>query len=236
MIKIILLILILITTKPIIALDATNSANKIEDVKGILRQIVSKDQPTDNSNDSSDEPSLKAFLGNITKVNPNEIILNSQNETKVILTNQDTTCVDNKHRQIKIDDLKEGQTILTMGTVNTDKSLDCRRIVITDPQSVINTHQIITGQIVDVSQSENSTVFVLIPAKNKNNQYQIKIDSKTTITDSKDKALPSTKNIVSGKKIIAVIKPDSQIAQTFYAVRLIALDSENTDPLPSNKP
>lgn len=123
-----------------------------------------------------------------------------------------------------------------MGVVNTDLSMDCSRIVATDSQSVINTHQIVSGQIVDVSQSQNSTIFVLIPSKNKNNQYQIKIDSKTVLTDAKGKTIASAKNIVSGKKLIAVIKPDSQIAQTFYAVRLIALDTTTISPTPTPKP
>lgn len=119
-----------------------------------------------------------------------------------------------------------------MGIVNTDLSMDCSRIVATDSKSITNTHQIISGQIVDVSQSQNSTIFVLVPSKNKNNQYQIKIDTKTVLTDTKGKNLTLNKNIISGKKLIAVIKPDSQIAQTFYAVRLISLDSETPTPTP----
>ena len=119
-----------------------------------------------------------------------------------------------------------------MGIVNTDLSMDCSLIVATDSKSITNTHQIISGQIVDVSQSQNSTIFVLVPSKNKNNQYQIKIDTKTVLTDTKGKNLTLNKNIISGKKLIAVIKPDSQIAQTFYAVRLISLDSETPTPTP----
>ena len=86
------------------------------------------------------------------------------------------------------------------------------------------------------SQSQNSTIFVLVPSKNKNNQYQIKIDTKTVLTDTKGKNLTLNNNIISGKKLIAVIKPDSQIAQTFYAVLLITLDPAANSPPPTPKP
>ena len=239
MTKIIFLAIFLIIAKPIIAQEATNSATKTEDIKGILRQIVSQDNPqSDNSdNTGSNQPRLpKAFFGSITKINAGEITLNSQNENRLIRTGEETTYVDSKRRPAKLTSFKVGQTVLAMGVVNTDLSMDCSRIVATDSQSVINTHQIVSGQIVDVSQSQNSTIFVLIPSKNKNNQYQIKIDSKTVLTDSKGKTIASTKNIVSGKKLIAIIKPDSQIAQTFYAVRLITLDPAANSPTPTSKP
>lgn len=237
MIKIILLTLFLIVVKPITAQEATNNTDKTNDIKGILRQIVNQDnQNPDETLTASDTQLPKAFFGNITKINVNEITLNFQNENRLLRINSDTTFIDIKRHSTKSTSFKEGQTILAMGVVNTDLSMDCSRIVATDFKSVINTHQIISGQIVDVSQSQNSTIFVLVPSKNKNNQYQIKIDTKTVLTDTKGKNLTLSKNIISGKKLIAVIKPDSQIAQTFYAVRLIDLDSETISPTPTPKP
>ena len=232
MTKIILLAFLLIITKPIIAQEASNSATKTDDIKGILRQIVNQDNPTSDETSTSDIQLPKAFFGSITKINANEITLNSQNENRLLRVDANTTYADIKSRSTKLTSFKEGQTILAMGIVNSDLSMDCSRIVATDSKSITNTHQIISGQIVDVSQSQNSTIFVLVPSKNKNNQYQIKIDNKTVLTDTKDKNITSSKNIISGKKLIAVIKPDSQIAQTFYAVRLISLDSETPSPTP----
>ena len=232
MTKIILLAFLLIITKPIIAQEASNSATKTDDIKGILRQIVNQDNPTSDETSTSDIQLPKAFFGSITKINTNEITLNFQNENRLLRIDSDTTYADIKSRPTKLTSFKEGQTILAMGIVNTDLSMDCSRIVATDSKSITNTYQIISGQIVDVSQSQNSTIFVLVPSKNKNNQYQIKIDTKTVLTDTKGKNLTLNKNIISGKKLIAVIKPDSQIAQTFYAVRLISLDSETPTPTP----
>lgn len=73
MTKIIFLAIFLIIAKPIIAQEATNSATKTEDIKGILRQIVSQDNPqSDNSdNTGSNQPRLpKAFLAVLPKLMP----------------------------------------------------------------------------------------------------------------------------------------------------------------------
>jgi len=103
-----------------------------------------------------------------------------------------------------------------MGYLNPDSSMDCRRIVATDTKSVENNNQIVTGQIVDVSQSQSSSIFVLIPFQNKNGQYQIKIDSKTEFTDSDENKIKSSKTIT---------KKDLKLS---YYAKYIDLDDNNS--------
>ena len=141
---------------------------KQKTLKASFVKLSVKTPQSDNSdNTGSNQPRLPKAFGSITKINAGEITLNSQNENRLIRTGEETTYVDSKRRPAKLTSFKEGQTVLAMGVVNTDLSMDCSRIVATDSQSVINTHQIVSGQIVDVSQSQNSTIFVLIPSKTK---------------------------------------------------------------------
>lgn len=218
------LLLVFLFPHPISAQEATPSAidNKIEDVKGILQQIV-KGVSTEQTTPAEDSKP-KSFFGTITQINEKQITINYENQNKVIQTDDETTFVDSKRQKSDLDKFKVGQTILTMGYLNPDSSMDCRRIVATDTKSVENNNQIVTGQIVDVSQSQSSSIFVLIPFQNKNGQYQIKIDSKTEFTDSDENKIKSSEIITSGKKIIAVIQPDTKIAQTFYAIKIISLE------------
>lgn len=208
---------------PITAQETTPEVinNKIEDVKDILQQIVKDSSPKETLPD--DKP--KCFFGTITQINDNQITINSQNQNKILQVNDETTYIDTKRLKSKLDKFKVGQTILAMGYFNQDMSLDCRRIVATETKSVENNNQIITGQIVDVSQSQSSSIFSLIPFQNKNSQgYQIKIDSKTEITTTDNKKLTPTEAIISGKKIIAVIHPDNENSQTFSATKIVYLD------------
>lgn len=232
------LFLFVLSCKSTNATEASPSvvSDKVEDVKDILKQIVKSTSNNDEVETVSDKP--KSIFGSITAIDTNQITLNFQNQTKVIRISDETTFIDSKRQKSKLTNFKVGQTILSMGYLQADQSLDCKRVVFTDTKSIENTNQIVTGQIVDVSQSQTSPIFVLIPTQNKNSQYQIKTDSKTEIIDLKNNKLTLSKTIISGKKIIAIIKPDSQLAQTFYASKIINLESatESISPSPTSKP
>jgi Cu/Ag efflux protein CusF len=203
------------------------STDKVEDVKDILKQIVKETSINDSASESTISKQPKSFFGTITQVDADQIkiTLKDQNSKTLSIT-QDTTFVNSRKQKGKISDFKSGQTIIAMGYLKEDQSLDCRRIVYTESKAIENINQIVTGQIVDVSQSQNSPIFVLIPSKNKNSQYQIKTDSKTEIVDLKNTKSTSNKTIVTSKKIIAIIQPDTKLVNTFYATKIIDLSIE----------
>lgn len=211
--------------QPIYAVDSTPSAiinnDKIEDLTDKLKEIVKGSSTEETIQD--DQP--KSFFGAITQINDNSITINSDNQNKILQLNDDITLVNSKRQKAKISDFKTGDTVLAMGYLNTDSSLDCRRIVATDSNSVKNDNQIVTGQIVDVPQSETS-VFAFTPFQNKDIQYQIKFDSKTEIIDTNQKKLKSSDIIVKGKKVIIVMHPDNDNNQTFSATKIINLETE----------
>lgn len=231
--KILILILFNLTlfiTRPVQAVsptsDNTVDANKVEDITDKLKEIVkgtSTEQETINN-----QP--KSFFGNITQITDDSMVINFNNQNQTLKINDETTFINSKRQKSKAADFKVGETILSMGYLNSDKSLDCRRIVATETKSIENNNQIITGQIVDVSQSQDS-IFAFTPFQNKDIQYQIKIDSKTEINDTNQKKIKSSDTIVKGKKIIIVMHPDTENSQTFYATKIIQL--ENSEPVES---
>ena len=218
--------------QPAQATDASPSAlidsNKIEDLTDKLKEIVQGTSTEENVVD--DQP--KSFFGTITQIDDESVVINCDNQNKDLQLNEDITMVNTKRQKANIDDFKVGDTILAMGYLNSDSSLDCRRIVATDSKSVENNNQIVTGQIVDVSQSQSS-IFAFTPFQNKDIQYQIKIDSKTEITDTDQKSLKSSNTIVNGKKIIIIMHPDTDNSQTFYATKIISLENNSPSPTPT---
>ena len=130
--------------------------------------------------------------------------------------------IDSKKNKTKVENIKAGQDILAMGYSNQYGNFEAKRIVVTDLKTIENKNEIILGKIVDISKS--SPVFVLIPIKNKENQYQIKTDSKTEILDKDNNKLTLDK-LKSGQKIIVVIQPDAKIAKTFYVSKIITFDT-----------
>lgn len=211
--------------------NTTIDNNKVEDLTNKLKEIVKDTSTEENVKDENP----KSFFGTITQVTNNSLTLDSNNQSKNIQLSDETAFVNSKRQKSKISDFKVGDTILAMGYLNTDNSLDCRRIVATSSESVENDNQIVTGQIVDVSQSQSS-FFAFTPFQNKDTQYQIKIDSKTEINDNNQKKLKSSDTIVKGKKMIIIMRPDTDNNQTFYATRIISLENNSPSLTPTSQP
>lgn len=166
----------------------------------------------------------KFLMGTITQINPTQITINYKNESKTITITTDTVFIDAKRNKTKIDSLKAGQDILAMGYYDQLNNLEAKRVVITDLKTIENKNQIILGKIVDISQA--SPVFVLIPIKNKDIQYQIKTDAKTEIFNQDNNKLTIDK-LKSGQKIVVIIQPDAKIAKTFYVSKIITFTTAN---------
>lgn len=197
----------------------TKAPNK--EVLEMVQQKV-KDMLQQNDSSSVDLTNPKSFVGTITQIDPTQATINYRNESRVITLTDETVFIDLKRNKTKIDNIKEGQDILAMGYFNQYGNFEAKRVVITDLKTIENKNEIILGKIVDISQS--SPIFVLIPTKDKDIQYQIKTDSKTEILD-KDNNKLSLDKLKSGQKIIVIIQPDAKIAKTFYVSKIITMDS-----------
>lgn len=232
----IIFLFVIFFVNPIKAVEPTpESENKTKEIVNIVKQIVNNNvTPTPVS---SKKP--KSFFGNITQIDENIITINFKSQTQLIRINDKTAYIDLKRNKSKLINFKVGQEILAMGYLQEDQSLDGKRIVAIELKSFVNNHQTITGQIVDISQE--ASIFTLTPNYNKNSPFQLKTDSKTKIVNLSNKTVASSQAIANGKKIIAIIKPDSKLAKTFYTSKIIVLDSPATKsvtstPTPSPKP
>ena len=199
------------------ATEATSSANDIQSIREVVQQKV-KEKLNIITTPSS---KAKCFFGSIKKINGLQIEINQNNENKTVITTEETVFVNLKKIKTSLKDIKVGDEILTMGYINSQNQLETKRIVLIELNKIKNNTQIINGQVVDVSQ--NSPVFIIVPLNNKNNQFQIETDTSTI------------KKIITGQKIIAAIKPDEKIANTFNLLKVISsvsVSSSSATPIP----
>lgn len=210
MISLFISLLFLISSSPVSAIEATSSANDVQSIREVVQQKVK--EKLNIITTPSSKP--KSFFGSIKKINGLEIEINQNNQNKTIITTTDTIFINLKKTKISLKEIKVGDEILAMGYLNAQNQLEVKRIVLIELNKIKNNTQIISGQVVDVSQS--SPVFIIVPVNNKNSQYQIETDT-TTI-----------KKITSGQKVIAAIKPDEKIANTFNLLKIISSTSTSS--------
>ncbi|MDD2225028.1 MAG: DUF5666 domain-containing protein [Candidatus Shapirobacteria bacterium] len=213
---------------------STSDKNLTEEVRQMVSKKVKEIQQNDTGSSSVSTNTPKAIVGTISKIENNQITITNKNNSKIITTTDNTVFIDAKKNKIKIDNLKSGQVILSMGYYDQYNSFEAKRIIITASNAIENKNEIVFGKIADISQTSN--VLVLIPIKNKNIQYQIKTDSKTKIIDKNENILTINK-LKSGQKVIAIIQPDTKTANTFNVFQIITLDSssDSTSPTPTPK-
>ncbi len=207
---ILLIFLFLSSFKPAVAIEASSSANDVQSIREVVQQKV-KEKLNIITTPSS---KAKSFFGSIKEIKNQQIIISQNNENKTIIITDETIFINLKKTKISFKDMKVGDEILAMGYIDAQGQLETKRIVLIELKKIKNTTQVINGQIVDISQ--NSPVFIVVPFNNKNNQYQVKTDSN------------NIKKISTGQKIIAIIKPDEKIANTFNLVKIISSTSTST--------
>lgn len=201
---------------------------KAEEIKKLNKEKVQALQIV-----STTTSTPKSVIGTISQIKDNQITVSNNNETKIITITDDTVFTDAKQKKIKLDSLKSGQAILSMGYYDDSKNFKAKKIIITTLDAFKNNNEIIFGTIVDISKTSN--ILVLIPIKNKNTQYQIKTDSKTNVVDKSGNDLTIDK-LKSGQKVVVVIQPDPKISNTFDASRIITFDSSSNSTSPTPIP
>ncbi len=160
----------------------------------------------------------KAYLGTITKLEKNNLSLDSNGQKYEFVISEDATFVNLKQMKIKITDLKEGQNVLVL-TLAKDKIVYAKKILIVDPTKLKNKKNIAIGKIADISTT--TSVFVLIPINNNSRELQMKQDSKTEIVTKDNKSLKFT-DIKKGQKIVCIYTNNDN--STYPVLKIITLN------------
>jgi hypothetical protein len=213
-----------ITPTPEASSSGSASLDEIQKIREVVQQKVKEKLQQITTVDNSIP---RSAIGTITQINNKEITISYKNSNQLISVTDETIFIDAKKNKISLDKLKSGQDILALGYINDGNNLEAKRIVIIDLKTIENINQVVTGKIVDLSKT--SPIFTLIPSKNKNTQFQIEIDDKTEIIDSNNKKY-TQKNLISGQKVIVIIKPDPKIQKTYYASKIIINDPQTLTP------
>ncbi len=219
------------TITPTPTIVSTPTSTDIQKIREVVQQKVQEKLKEITTSTTT----KKGIIGQIIQIDPNQITIEYQGKTRVLSIDSTTVYVDTNRNKTTLEKIKIGQGILAMGTEESETNkFQATRIVFTDLKTIVVTNTIAVGKIVDISKT--TSVFSLIPSKNKNTQYQIKTDSKTKIYGP-DNTEINLKSMQSGHRIIVILTPDPKITNTYYASKILNLDySPAVSPTPTPKP
>jgi len=190
--------------------------NDIQKLREVIQQKVQQKLQEISGQDIVNPK--KAYLGIITKIENNNLSIDSKGQKYEFTISDDATFINLKQNKIKITDLKEGQDVLVL-TLAKDEIIYAKRILIVDPSKLENKKNISLGKIADISTT--TSIFVLIPTDNNSRELQMKIDSKTEIVTRDNKSLKFT-DIKKGQKIVCIYTNGQN--STYPALKIITLD------------
>ncbi len=201
-----------------------------DDIVKIRQAVQQKVQEKLQSITGSKE-TKKGWIGSVTNIQDTRLTISFQSQDRTINVDPEATIIDDKRKKITLDKIKVGQNIIAMGELTQDGSLDTKRIIFYDPESLTRKN-IVVGKIADISKS--SPIIVLIPTNNKNLQYQVKTDSNTSVA-SADGSKVDIKTLEAGQRIIAILKQDAKNPNSYSAIKFITTATETPSPTPSTK-
>ena len=208
--------------------QSANSQN--EDIQKI-REVVQQKVKEKLAEITSTLTGKKAFIGTIQSIDGNNITISYNNQQFRLQVDVDTVFIDSKRNKTGLDKISVDQAVLAMGFLNESQVLETKRLIIVPAATLLEKKHTIVGKIVDISQE--ASVFVLIPNQNKDNQYQIKTDSKTKII-KKDKTNIKLDQLENGQTLIVIFSPTQTNSKTYYAHQIIKLESPDPSPTPKS--
>lgn len=220
------------TTLPTGEPTTSDSKNpSLEDVQKI-RQAVQEKVAEKLKTLTTTTSNKKAFIGQISKIENLNITLDYQNKNYLLTVDPETVYINEKLSRSNVDQLKVGQEILAMGILNESQTLDTKRIIAVEIESLKNENKVISGVIVDISQTAN--VFSLSPFTDKDSQYQIEYDAKTQVYSHAKKAIKFSE-LKPGQRIAIVGSLDTDNSKSVNSIKIFQLDPPPS-PTPTSTP
>lgn len=167
-----------------------------------------------------DKIEKKAYVGTILEITDSTLTLSSFRGKQRVRLTAETTIVGSNKKEITTKDLAVEDKIIAMGDVDTNGTLEAKRIVVVAvPKTVPPKRLVIFGAITEID-SKASTI-TIASIKNLDEIVTIKIDKDTDLVDPKDaKVTIKLNDLKEGQKVIAIYPEPAEgkpaIAKTIF--------------------
>jgi len=151
-----------------------------------------------------DKIEKKAYVGTILEITDSTLTLSSFRGKQRVRLTAETTIVGSSKKEITTKDLAVEDKIIAMGDVDTNGTLEAKRIVVVAaPKTVPPKRLVIFGTITEID-SKASTI-TLTAIKNLDETVILKIDKDTDLANPKDaKVTIKFKDLKENQKVLAI--------------------------------
>lgn len=173
----------------------------------------------------------RGWIGIVMEKSIASFKLKVKDETRTVVLSEEIQIIGLKREKLSFEAVEPGQKLIAMGYLQSDNSLEARRIVLLPQKRDDRKIQIIFGTINDLSREKE--VLVLKPKEQPEKEYQVLLTKQTLLRRREGKEIKSIQyqEMAINQKVI-VLALASQNNPLNYQAKLILVLS----PLPSPKP
>jgi hypothetical protein len=184
--------------------DVASPTGELKEKVQEIRQLV-KEKVQEKLAEIKNREQKRAYVGEISAITGSTITLETKRGTKNVLVNEETNIVGPQRKTLKVTDLKVGDTIIAMGTVDPDGVMTAKRIVVVPkPPKAPPLRRAVFGRVKEIDK--NKQILTVVHLKKEEVSFQVKASDKTRITkklDGKMQKIDFSK-IVIGDRLAAV--------------------------------
>lgn len=184
---------------------ASLSPTTIEDEKvKELRDSLTATGIQEKLNQIKDKIEKRAYVGTILEITDSTLTLSSFRGKQRVRLTAETTIVGASKKEITTKDLAVEDKIIAMGEVDTNGTLEAKRIVVVAIPKTIPPKRLVFFGTVTGIDSKASTI-ILTAIKNLDQTLVLKIDKDTDLADPKDvKVTIKLKDLKENQKVLAI--------------------------------
>jgi len=209
------------TPSPSATPSASLTPTSIEDEKvKELRDSLTATGIQEKLNQIKDKIEKRAYVGTILEITDSTLTLSSFRGKQRVRLTEETTIIGTNKKEITTKDLAVEDKIITMGEVDTNGTLEAKRVVVVAPLKTIPPKRLVFFGTITEIDSKASTV-TLTAIKNLDQTVTLKFDKNTDLADPKDaKVTIKLKDLKENQKVLAIYPEPAEgkpaIAKTIF--------------------
>lgn len=207
-----------ITITPVASPSASLTPTTAEEEKvQEIRQAI-KDKLTE----IKDKIEKKAYVGTILEITDSTLSLTSFRGKQRVRLNEETTIIGGNKKEVTIRDLAVEDKVIAMGEVDTNETLEAKRVVVVPKPSTPPAKKLIFyGTLAEINSK--TSIITLTNIKNLNQTLAITVDKNTKFINPKDAKVDiKLKDLATNQKLV-VIYPEPAQGKTAVAKTIFIL-------------
>lgn len=204
--------------------SAAPTDEKVQEIRDAVKQKV-----TEKIQEIKDKIEKKGYVGILTEMTDSTLTLQTLTGEKMVQVATQAAIIDSGRKEIKAKDLEIDQKLICMGTLDENKILVAKRIVVvTPPKKAPPKRQAFAGRITDVNPK--TKILTVNHLRKLSQQYLVKVTNDTEFMEGKFADLT-----IDSVLVVITSQEEENETPIALAIKTLSVPSKTPTPEPTKE-